>query len=465
MRMKKKIVLCFVYCCLMLAAFISLPTEAFGQKKTQAKQTAKLVAEGDAVFQQKDYHAAVDKYAQAITLTPNLPKAHFWKGNAHLQLNEYDQAVLELDAAQVQGYKPLDVYKARWLAHYGLKNYDLALQDAEKALQLDPKNSDFTLAVGEIQLAKNLFQDALDTFQKYIVVNPNNADAYYYIASAYAGLGNVEPQKAAANEAIKKNTKYLGEAYFLIAEASRKDKNNAQSIEFYQKTISAKPGIYAAYHNLSDVYRRQNRLNEAIEVTKRGLLAFPDDGNFYVDLGRYYSLAARNFEAIPSAQQAVKLLPEQFSGYTILCRAYYETKQYQPALNSCNSSLKINPADGETNVYLGFTYLSLNKEDVAKDYFRKAVNGMLEFTKANPDYFDGFYLLGNAYYYVEQPQKAIEAYLKTLELNPDFTKARFNLGLAYFVGGNLPAAREQYNILLKTNKDLAQKLKMTIDKK
>ncbi len=465
MLMKRKIIFSFVYFCLLLSAFFSLPADANGQNKNQTKQAAKLVAEADAVFRQKDFRAAIDKYTGAIALIPSLSKAHFGKGNAHIQLNEYDQAISEMDAALAGGYKPLDVYKIRWSLHFKKKNYDLALQDAQKVLQLEPKNSDLNIAIGEIQLARGSYREALDVFQKSVQLDPNNADTYYYIASAYEGLGNTEQQTASATEAVKRNTKYLGESYFLIAEALRKDKKNAEAVEFYQKAIGAKPEIYAAYHNLSDIYRTQNQLKEAIEITKKGLQVFPEDGNLYVDLARYYSLFNQNFEAIPAAQKAVKLHPEQSSGYAILCRAYNETKQYQPALEACNSALKINPNDGETNVYLGFTHLSLNKDEAAKDYFKKAVEKMLAFTKANPDYFDGFYSLGNAYYYVEQTQNAIEAYLKTLQLNPNFTRARFNLGLAYFVNGNLPAAREQYTILLKTNKDLADKLKQTIDKK
>ncbi len=94
----------------------------------------------------------------------------------------------------------------------------------------------------------------------------------------------------------------------------------------------------------------------------------------------------------------------------------------------------------------------------------EAAPSLLDYTRANPNYSDGFYLLGNAFYYVGQPQKAVEAYLKTLELYPNFAKARFNLGLAYFVKGDLPQARAQYAILLKTNRDLADKLKATIEK-
>lgn len=464
--MKKNTFLISLSFCLFLAAILILPTSAGAQKKTQTKQAAKLSAEGDVSLQQKDYRTAIGKYAEAIALVPSLAQAHFGKGSAHIQLNEYDKAISEMDAALAGGYKPLDIYRIRWRLLFNKKNYDAALLDAQKALQAEPNNSDFVSAVGQIQLAENSFQTALDTFQKLAQTNPTDADVYYFIAAAYAGLKNTEKQISFAEYAIGKNTKYAGEAYFLIAEGKNETKNYAQAAELYQKAIDAKPDVgIDAYRRLSDIYRRQNRFKEAIEITNKGLRQFPDDGNLYVDLGRYLSLADRSAEAIAAGEKSVKLLPQNYAGYATLCRVYYETKQFQAARQACDAALKINAVDGATNVYAGFTNLSLNRDEIANSFFKKAVPQMLEYTRANPDYFDGFYLLGNSFYYAEQPQKAVEAYLKTLELNPNFTRARFNLGLAYFVNKNLPAAREQYNALLKTNRDLAEKLLAIINKK
>ena len=56
--------------------------------------------------------------------------------------------------------------------------------------------------------------------------------------------------------------------------------------------------------------------------------------------------------------------------------------------------MKISPNDGETNFYLGRAYDFLNDAKTATKYYDKAVAGLVQFTKDNPDYSDGFYLLG-----------------------------------------------------------------------
>lgn len=464
--LRKNNFLFFIYNCLLLTAFLIAPTISGAQTKSQSKQAQKISAEGDRSLRRKDYKTAISKYAEAIAILPSLAQAHFGKGSAHIELNETDQAVAELDAALAGGYKPLDVYRLRWRLYFERKNYDAALQDAQKVLQSDPKNAAPLLAIGEIELAKNSYQNALDNFQKFAQANPSDADVYYFIAASYGKLKNYEKQLSAAEEAVRRNTKYAGESYFLIAETKRANKNYAEAEDFYRKAIAVKPDVgAAAYQNLADIYRRRNQFKEAVEIIKNGLQKFADDGNLYIDLGRYLSLAERSAEAIVAAERAAKLLPENFAAHAVLCRVYYEAKHFQPAQQACVRALEINPNDGASNVYSGFVNLSIGRDEIAKNFFKKAVAQMTEYTRANPDYFDGYYLLGNSLYYAEQPPKAIEAYLKTLALNPNFTRARFNLGLAYFVAGNFPAAREQYIALLKTNRDLAEKLKSTIDKK
>ncbi|HEY2865598.1 MAG TPA: tetratricopeptide repeat protein, partial [Pyrinomonadaceae bacterium] len=96
--------------------------------------------------------------------------------------------------------------------------------------------------------------------------------------------------------------------------------------------------------------------------------------------------------------------------------------------------------------------------------YRKSVKGLEKFVADNPDYSDGFYLLGNAYYTVNQGDDAIEAYKKCLVLSPRFARARYNLGIVYVAKKNKAAALEQYNSLLPLEATLAANLKTEIDK-
>ncbi|MDQ3748358.1 MAG: tetratricopeptide repeat protein, partial [Acidobacteriota bacterium] len=165
--MKRKIFIAFITYCLMLTLFFSPTSEINAQGKNQSNQTKptdkakKLVAQGDKLFNRKDYHSAINKYAEAIIISPNYPAAHFWKGYAHYYLDEYDATLEELDTAFNQKHPPLEIYKLRWYVNYQKGNYEAALNDVQAGLLLEPENKDFAKGLGEIQFKKGSYQEAI----------------------------------------------------------------------------------------------------------------------------------------------------------------------------------------------------------------------------------------------------------------------------------------------------------------
>jgi protein O-GlcNAc transferase len=230
------------------------------------------------------------------------------------------------------------------------------------------------------------------------------------------------------------------------------------------KVVELKPDRRDIYRTLSDMYRSQSRFNEAIEITRRALKQFPNDGELYTDNSWYYSLAGRHEEAVQAAQAGIRFNPDQSMAYTNLCRAYNDLQKPELAISACNNALKFAPNDGETFFYLGRANDLLNKPAEATKYYKRAVTGLEAYTKERPDYSDGYYLLGNAYFADGQLDKAIEAYSKCLEMSPRFARARYNIGMVQLQKNNKPGATEQYNILIGIDRALATKLKTEIDK-
>lgn len=464
--MTKNILLKFFTWCLLITAFSVFTVEIGAQNKKDLRKAQKLTADGSKAFVAKNYRLAIDKYAEAIVTVPNYAEAHFWKGYAHYYLNEYDQALTEINLAATQNYnKPLEIYKVRWFLHYKKNNYDEALADVQKGLQLDPNNLTLLVALGDVSRAKKDYRTALAAYKKASQINQMSGDILYYIAESAAGAGDTQEQGTAAAAAIKRGTKYVGEAYYLVGDSLQKSGKTSEALEAYQQALASKDEIYNVYRAMSDIYRNQSRYKEAIDISLKGLRFFPNDGNINTDLSWYYSLDGSHFKAIQAAQAAISALPEQSLAYTNLCRAYNDTKQFALAISACNKALQISPNDGETNFYLGYAYTSTNKPNEAAKYYPKAVKGLEEFTRDNPDYSDGFYLLGNAYTSNKEFKKAVDAYKKCLELSPRFAKARYNLGSLYDFLKEDSRAREQYTILLGLDPILAASLKEIIDKK
>lgn len=433
------------------------------QSKRDVRKAENLVKDGNNLFNRRDYRGAINKYAEAISLVPTLPVAHYWKGYAHYYLKEYDLSLSELNTAFNQGYSPADIYQVRWYVLYQKGDYDAALSDAQKVLQANPNELNLLAAIGDIYRTKGDYNNALATFNKVKERNPQySGDIAYYIAESHYNLGNTSEQGLAAADAVKKNTQFLGEAWFLIADALQKRKQPEQAMDAYERSISANPRIINSYNNLSEIYRSKALYKKAVETMEKGIKVFPNDGTLYSNLSWYHSLAEEFPQAISAGQKAVELAPDQYMGYTNLCRAYNDMKLHQQAIKTCNDALKIQPGDGETNLYLGLAYDKLKQTATAKDYFKKAIAGLKVFTTENPEYSDGFYLLGNAYFYAGDDKGAMDAYRKTIELSPRFARARYNLGVLYFLNGKKDLAQEQYNALKEIDTKVAAELYQVI---
>lgn len=449
----------------MLTTFSAFQTNVQAQQKKIDKKAEKLLKQGNDLFNKRDYRGAINKYAEAIMISPDYPSAHYWKGNAHYYLKEYDEALLELDKAYNLGHTPLEVYKVRWFVNLQKGNYDAVIKDAEEGAKLQPNNRDFQKALAGGYLGKKDYQNALTIYKKLAEAEPNNGDISYRIAEANYNLGETDAQALAAMDAIKKRTQFLGEAWFYVGDSLQKSKKYDEAIEAYQNSISANPKFYDSYNSLSELYRLKGSFDKAIATVDKGIIEFPNDDTLRVNLSWYYSLSDQHPKAIAAAQKAIELDPTNAMGHTNLCRAYNDMELYSQAVTACNKALQLNPGDGESNFYLGRAHDKLNRKDVAAGYFKKAMDGLEKFTSQNPDYSDGFYLLGNAYYAAGEREKAVTAYKKAIQLSPRFAKARYNLGVVYIVQEKPDLAKEQVNALMEIDSKLAAKLRDAIDQK
>jgi len=450
-----------------LTFFVLLLTTAppvTGQSKKDKDEAKKLQDQADKAIGLKNYREAAELYGRSLALVTNNNYAHYRKGFAHLSLKENEQAITEFTLALDQGFKPpVEIYRIRYFIYLEQGNYDAALADIAKAMQITPNDINLTKAVGEINFARKNYPESLAAFQKAAVLAPASGDIFYQLARVHQALGDTKAQAKAAEDALVKGTTFPGETYFLLGGASEKLKNIPAAIDAYQKALAVKPKLYQAYQRLAEIYSGEAQYPEAIAILRKALLQFSGDGRIYTDIALYYSLAGRHDDAVAAARAAIQLLPNEAQGYSNLCRAYNGVGSFEMAVSACNHSLQLRPGDGDANYYLGNALASLKRDAEATRAYSNAVMGLVESTAKNPDQPESWYLLGNAYFADRQYDKAIESYQKSLSISPKFLNARVNLGISYTRKKNKAAATEQYNMLLAVDPALAARVKAEID--
>lgn len=156
----------------------------------------------------------------------------------------WQSAVLESAFLSFRGQKQL-------LLH----NEEAAEQDLSRALTLYRANSEAGFRLGNLFLAEEKYDEALETFEKTI-----SAAAYY------------------------------DELYYHAALATLAQKNNTKTIQYLKETLLINPFNLQAYELLGNLLKGDiiYAESDAMSILERGLTLFPHDTSLWHDVGRIY---------------------------------------------------------------------------------------------------------------------------------------------------------------------------------
>jgi len=109
-------------------------------------------------LQEGNVEAAIEMLDKALKIDPDLAKTHFFMGSALKTLGRYDEALTHLRAAA---------------AKY-------------------PRDRVVLDQMGRVQFLQRRFDDAIATFQRALLVDPEDLQAHYNLMLCYQGLGNTD---------------------------------------------------------------------------------------------------------------------------------------------------------------------------------------------------------------------------------------------------------------------------------
>jgi tetratricopeptide (TPR) repeat protein len=313
------------------------------------------------------------------------------------------------------------VYCNRWAGYCELNKHGKAIEDFNKAIELDPNFAVAYYNRGSAYHELKHYEEAVDDYTKAIVLDPNFAGAYYNRGNAYCELNKHE-------EAIKDYTKAIElNPNFAVAYTNRgityhELKHYEEAIKDYTKAIELDPNFAVAYTNRGNAYHELNKHEEAIKDYTKAIELDPNFAEAYYNRGNAYCELNKHEEAIEDYTKAIELDPNFAVAYNNRGSAYHELKHYEEAIKDYTKAVELDPNFAWAYNNRGHAYHELNKhEEAIKDY-TKAI-------ELDPKYIEAYTNRGNAYLYQSNMKKAIKDYNKAIELNPKGAKAYVNRGI------------------------------------
>jgi Flp pilus assembly protein TadD len=198
--------------------------------------------------------------------------AEFTEGAKYRVPSGFDLKIVALDYILLADYVDAD----EWLT---------------RSLQQNPKDSDGWYWLGRTKYNENRFEEAVQSFQEFLKLEPKSVKAEDNLGLSYAGLGQTDAAIAAYQTAI---------AWQSEAEVKN-------------------PGPYL---DLGILLMEQNRAQEAVPYFLQAINIAPKESRLHEELGQAYSRLDQLAKAQAELETAVSLSPLNSRLHYLLGRAY-----------------------------------------------------------------------------------------------------------------------------------------------
>ena len=331
---------------------------------------------------------AISALNNAVGTDPQFALGYASLGEAYRLKNRVDpnpkwieEAKENLDHAVRLNDRLAGPYNSLGRLHTELAQNDLALQEFQKALAINPRDPDALIGIATVYERMGRVADAESSFKKAIALRSDNWDSYNSLGGFYDRQGKYAEAVAQYKKVIELTPdnaaaySNLGAEYQSIGDAA----TNKLAEEAFQKSIQIGP-TYAAYANLGNFYMGLARYDEAAAATRKALELNDKDYRVWCNLMLDERNRKNEVGAKEAKERAEKLLetymsahPQDATAISWMAMFRSEEQQKDKALQLAESALAIAPKDPLVLQNAGETYENLGDRANAVKYTEESL--------------------------------------------------------------------------------------------
>jgi len=179
-----------------------------------------------------------------------------------------NKKVLLLKESGIEDYKKTAQY---WTnlgnAYYNSGDYKEAIQSYEKAIRINPDDAEAYTNSGCAYAGLDMHEKAIESFKEAVRINPDSADAHYGLGVSYRALGMIEDAIESYELAIRNNPD-SADAYYHLGDSYVDSGMYKKAIESYKQAIRIKPDFAEVHYCLGFVYMIFSDRGSALEEYK-----------------------------------------------------------------------------------------------------------------------------------------------------------------------------------------------------
>jgi tetratricopeptide (TPR) repeat protein len=250
------------------------PEKIYHMAKTRLKQGDLALAE--AIY--LDLAKVAPKAARPVV---GLARIEVKKGNIQKALDLLEQA-------QKRNENFVHTYHERALIHSNASDWDKAIENFKKAIELSPLNAVRYKSAADVLFKVKRWQEAADLLEYAIKNSLEFPDLYNYLSQAKFALRDYKSAQKFIRQALgadPENVDYLNQLGICLKETDQFD----DAHKIYNQVIKIDPANAPALYNKSVLLHTKGETEEAIKLLERLLKKHPDFAPATAKLAEYKS--------------------------------------------------------------------------------------------------------------------------------------------------------------------------------
>jgi tetratricopeptide (TPR) repeat protein len=214
---------------------------------------------------------------------------------------------------------------------------------------------------------KGQLDEAIQDYNKAIILNPNFALSYKNRGTAYTKLGNYQQAIEDYIMAVTLNPQDIG-SYNNLGLIYGNLGRHQLAINYYNRAIILNPDFAPSYINRGNSYLQLGNYQKTLEDYSKAIIINPYSAIAYFNRAVVYEKMNNFTQAIKDYDKAIELNPEYAYAYSNRGSVYERLGNYQEALDNYNMAIKFDPLDKIIYYNRGMLYIKLgNNQQGVKD--------------------------------------------------------------------------------------------------
>lgn len=410
--------------------------ENFTKAKTLSQnKSAEILMEIAEVYinsEKKNIPEALTLLNQAAKLEPKNPAVFMLIGDAYLEQNDGNNAIVNYEKALGLDKKFIKAILREGKLYSRAKNYTLALDYYNKAIEIDSSFAPAFRERAELRFRAGQSERAASDYKKYLQLN-NDLSAqvrfceFEYVSKHYKSVCEECPK------VLARDTTYIN-VYRILGYGCYETGDYVNGLlnmnKYFQKAQAAgKPFLASDYEYLG---KNQLKNNDSLGVESllKALEMDTTRTDFYSEIAASYMKQKNYPEAIIYYEKKIALDTAKASAndYLKLGQSYYNLKDYAKADTVFAKLIQVQP----TSIY-GYVYRARSnsqfdldtKKGLAKPFYEQLIEvASTDVEKNKKEIIEAYSYLGYYYIVTKQYKVAKENWLKVQELDPENEKAK-----------------------------------------